>query len=349
MTDNREDLRRARLLLQRGAADKAAEMAESLVAENPDDSEVWSVLGAAYFELEEWEKAEEAARQITSLSPDSARAWSNLGTILRKRGMYEQAASAQKQALSIDTRYRRAEAELRKCKVEQHRELSAEGWKIRVPDGDFIGPVSTQELYDLVATGEVEPSWKTRGASGRVVTVSDALGRESCAEALSVRVANLTSEVSSSAGATNETDNDRARATSSNLVTCGDCGGQVSKSALLCPHCGAATQRAEERARKLKSSVAAALIGLAILAFFFGSYHIVATDAGPLLVRKVHFTFSEVYVPLEAITGMPYVMAKAKYPLAVQALQRDGILETDEEFERRVRRETEQAMDRYRY
>lgn len=86
-----------------------------------------------------------------------------------------------------------------------------------------------------------------------------------------------------------------------------------------------------------------------VVAMLLGRYHVVqgAGLIGVTLVPKVHFTWSETFVSVDAITGMPYIMAKSKYPLAVQALQRDGIIETEEEFEERNRREFEEEMQRW--
>jgi len=89
------------------------------------------------------------------------------------------------------------------------------------------------------------------------------------------------------------------------------------------------------------------LAGLGIVGFLvilFGKFHVVQSEDGTNLIPKIHFSFSETFVSLDAITGMPFVKAKEKYPLGVKALQREGILETDEAFEARIKAETEAEM-----
>jgi len=89
------------------------------------------------------------------------------------------------------------------------------------------------------------------------------------------------------------------------------------------------------------------LLILALLAgWVLGTYHVVQSSQGTQLVRKVHFTFAECFVSLDAITSMPAVASSAKYPLAVKALQRDGILESDEARDERIQQEVQEQMDK---
>jgi len=84
---------------------------------------------------------------------------------------------------------------------------------------------------------------------------------------------------------------------------------------------------------------------LLCLALFFGNFHIVQSEKGTTAVQKVHFTFSETFVSLDAITGQPLITAKAQNPLAVKALQRDGLLETDEQMQERVQKEVQEQFE----
>jgi hypothetical protein len=101
----------------------------------------------------------------------------------------------------------------------------------------------------------------------------------------------------------------------------------------------------DESRRRLPLGVIVAGLGIVgFLVILFGKFHIVQSEDGTEVIPKIHFTFSETFVSLDAITGMPFVKAKEKYPLAVKALQREGILETDEAFEARIKAETEAEM-----
>jgi hypothetical protein len=79
------------------------------------------------------------------------------------------------------------------------------------------------------------------------------------------------------------------------------------------------------------------LIGLV---WFWGSFHIVSSSTGMTVIPKVAFSFKETMVSVEEITGMPYLAARARYPLAVQALQREHIIESDESFNARIEEES---------
>ena len=98
--------------------------------------------------------------------------------------------------------------------------------------------------------------------------------------------------------------------------------------------------------RPLHTMLIILAVFLPCLAWFLGSFHIVqSSDQGTRLVRKVHFTFAETVVSLDAITGQPAVAAKAKYPLTIKALQRDALLESDAEREERIEREVEAHIE----
>ena len=102
------------------------------------------------------------------------------------------------------------------------------------------------------------------------------------------------------------------------------------------------TEAEKQRKRYITIGLIVVLCLLAI-----GSLHIVSSsEAGISIVPKVSFSFAETFVSLDAITGMPFIAAKMKYPLAIKALQRNGMLETDEAFQRRIEEETRQQMER---
>lgn len=185
--DATEAVDAAQRLLSAGDPAGALEALRGYMPQLSQITRAWSVLGAAYFELEQWEQAEEAARQTIRLDPDSPRQWSNLGTILRKQGRYDEAEEAQQRALSLDRSYRRADTELAKIEEERPDESHDDGWKIRTPDGDFLGPLSGAALVELVAQGDVEPQWNARRGTGRVITVRKAIGDEACDEAVRAR------------------------------------------------------------------------------------------------------------------------------------------------------------------
>jgi hypothetical protein len=87
------------------------------------------------------------------------------------------------------------------------------------------------------------------------------------------------------------------------------------------------------------------LIVAALAIIVFGNFHVVSSSTGYTMVRRTHFGFSEMFVSLDAITGMPFIQAKGQYPLAVKALQREGLLESDESFNARIESDVKRQME----
>jgi hypothetical protein len=78
-------------------------------------------------------------------------------------------------------------------------------------------------------------------------------------------------------------------------------------------------------------------VPLFLAAVFVLSVHFVTSeDDGLRIIRKQHPTWRETVVSLDEMTTIPYEQAKARFPLSIRALQREGILETDEEREARI-------------
>lgn len=86
------------------------------------------------------------------------------------------------------------------------------------------------------------------------------------------------------------------------------------------------------------------VVGIALLlGLVLCSYHVVSTEDGTQIVRKIEFTPRETFVSLTEITTMPYVTAREKHPLAVRALQREHMIESDDEFRQRLDDEADRA------
>ena len=47
---------------------------------------------------------------------------------------------------------------------------------------------------------------------------------------------------------------------------------------------------------------------------------------------------------MDKITGMPWLAAKAKYPIGCRVLAKEGYIETDKEFHERVEREMDAEL-----
>jgi len=146
------------------------------------------------------------------------------------------------------------------------------------------------------------------------------------------------------------------------LRHCPSCGAALRVDAVYCPKCEPEmaprdvklpehlTARADARPspppRSHGTLITLVALFLLALVYLYATVHVVATRQGTVFVRKVSWSFGETFVNLDAIQGTPYLVAKARWPLAVAALQRDGYLETEEQFQARVKREVEAEMQR---
>jgi len=142
------------------------------------------------------------------------------------------------------------------------------------------------------------------------------------------------------------------------LIQCPDCGKEISDQAPACLNCGRpvnktlqeepeAQQQSIGLTKPQKGEVTAAILIFSILAItlFCGFFHIVQSSKnGLFFVKKTAFTLSETFVNMDTITGVPFIVAVAKYPLAIRAMQKEGIIESDEAREARVQQEINEKV-----
>lgn len=94
--------------------------------------------------------------------------------------------------------------------------------------------------------------------------------------------------------------------------------------------------------RRTWPKIAAAVVLLAAAMTIiagFGYIHIINGSclSVPHVVLKGSFGYSETFVNIDKITGMPWVFAKLKYPIGCKVLQDGGYIESDEAFGRRIK------------
>ncbi|MBN1604731.1 MAG: hypothetical protein JW915_24190 [Chitinispirillaceae bacterium] len=88
---------------------------------------------------------------------------------------------------------------------------------------------------------------------------------------------------------------------------------------------------------KHTKSLLIAGIVLFFLIVFMGNFHIISSmDHGFQLISRVSFSLNEFFVNLDEITGMPAFEAKKRFPLAIKALVKAKMIESDEAREKRV-------------
>lgn len=136
------------------------------------------------------------------------------------------------------------------------------------------------------------------------------------------------------------------------FVICKDCGRDISSKAERCPSCGAPTAavRAKQHIRqhmikrkKWRGKICAAVLLAAAVVLFvaLGFVHVITGSnlVSPRIVGKGSFGYSETFINIDKVTGMPWVFAKSKYPIGCKVLQEKGHIETDEAFDRRIKRQ----------
>jgi predicted nucleic acid-binding Zn-ribbon protein len=154
-------------------------------------------------------------------------------------------------------------------------------------------------------------------------------------------------------------------------MTCFKCGhveeDAGSTTAHECQNCGAvyAKVRAAMRSGKLmqrpamsnaktssirmRNALYASIAILFIICLFFGSFHVITgSHVGTMVVTKYSFGYSETFINTDRIIGMPWIAAKAQYPLSVKVLQREKILESDAAREARIQDEISARMEEAR-
>ena len=136
------------------------------------------------------------------------------------------------------------------------------------------------------------------------------------------------------------------------FLLCKDCGRNISRRADICPSCGAPTantrikqhiRRNVIQRKKWRGRVCAALLLIAatLITAGFGSVHVITGSnlAPSRIVRKGSFGYSETFINIDKITGMPWVFAKSRFPIGCKVLQEKGHIESDEAFDRRIKRQ----------
>lgn len=92
--------------------------------------------------------------------------------------------------------------------------------------------------------------------------------------------------------------------------------------------------------RRIWPIVAAVMLLAAVIAIVvgFGFIHVIngSSLSVPHVISKASFGYSETFINIDKITGMPWIFAKVKYPLGCKILQDRGHIESDEAFQRRV-------------
>lgn len=130
----------------------------------------------------------------------------------------------------------------------------------------------------------------------------------------------------------------------------------------VCPHCGAplkghvlseaegATGKKHKKWHERTSVTLCVASGLGVIAL--GFVHIITGIVSPYglpfdIVRKDAFGYRETFVNARKISALPYLLARKKYPLGCEALQRGDYMPSGNTFETRTRRHLREDMSQW--
>lgn len=96
------------------------------------------------------------------------------------------------------------------------------------------------------------------------------------------------------------------------------------------------------------TAVVLVIVLLVIAAMFFGNVHVISGGSldSPRIVRKESFGFSETFIKIDSITGMPWISARSRHPLSCAVLERERLIESDEEFRGRRDKKMKEEMEK---
>lgn len=134
------------------------------------------------------------------------------------------------------------------------------------------------------------------------------------------------------------------------MKRCPFCGEEILAIAKKCKHCGSDLETDSHGGTTSKKQslpwALLVLIAIAVL-LFFGNFHIITGGSvGPKVVSRDSFGFSEIFINVDAITNMPWISAKSRFPIGCRVLAREGIIESDEAFKARITREANQEFEK---
>lgn len=90
---------------------------------------------------------------------------------------------------------------------------------------------------------------------------------------------------------------------------------------------------------KSRTPIIIAILLVALVLTFFASFHVIkGGNVGISVTTRQSFGFSEAFIDVDEITGMPWIAAKARFPLGCAVLQREGIIESDAQRRERINR-----------
>jgi tetratricopeptide (TPR) repeat protein len=127
------------------------------------------------------------------------------------------------------------------------------------------------------------------------------------------------------------------------LVECHECKQEISDAAESCPNCGALSKdRPATKPKKWYERTSVTLcVAAALVLIGFGFIHVITGVTSPHelpidVVRKDAFGYRETFINAAKIKALPYLAARAKYPIGYAVLQLHGYLPSGHRFEARV-------------
>jgi len=133
-------------------------------------------------------------------------------------------------------------------------------------------------------------------------------------------------------------------------MKCNNCKKKVPKKAKSCPHCGASVEDGK-KPKKWHEKTSVTLLIAAVLIFTgFGFIHIITGVVSPYhlpfdVTYKKSFGYRETLINARKITSLPFIVAKTKYPIGCEVLQRLEYIQSGNVFETAMTEQLREAMN----
>lgn len=118
---------------------------------------------------------------------------------------------------------------------------------------------------------------------------------------------------------------------------CRRCGKYIAGDSAFCPYCRTDRPIRDDYSRKDYRGLAigAASFVVVFLIILAGMYHVVSGVPG-MLVRRQTFGYADMFGSIQDCTSSPWIVATSTHPRLCSDLQAAGILESDQQRQRRL-------------
>ena len=133
-------------------------------------------------------------------------------------------------------------------------------------------------------------------------------------------------------------------------IKCKNCKKRIPRKAKNCLHCGAEVHSVKKSKKWHEKTSVTLCVAAVLLIISLGFIHIITGVVSPYrlpfdITFKKSFGYRETLINARKVTSLPYVIAKAKYPLSCEVLQRLEYIQSGNIFETAMVEQLREAMN----